>query len=635
VNSRLRNAIGSTLEGGALRRAHSYARYSKDTQNECSIEDQQRIANGFAKEFGAYVPEGNAFSDAAKRGGVIDRKRPGWFALKKLIEAGAVSILVADEHSRFFRDEMECVIIKRLIMKHGITVKTRNVDTRQSNWGTTWTFNGLVSTLENENTRDRIKRAQTGIVERGTAAGQPPYGYSRKVYLKATGERDYTDIEINPQTSAVVKRAFAERIAGRTLNEIAKGFIEDGIPCPSAARKGKCDVGGFWYSTQISVLFTRKLYKGLYEYGPNQASRPHLALVSAADWDKVQSKGNRRSPRHLRGGGVYWSAGLTQCTCGCLLSAQSSRRPNGSYREVYLRCQRCCHLRRLSVGRDRVTQTSERHLKELLITGLQMILTEDRLAEFRAEIRRIGAQSNEDEIAIEKAKGRNLERKIIIYTQALGELGEEGLNAMIQKLADLRDEKCQVKLRIIQLEAGAKSITKTEVDQQISSSPALLVPRLMAGKLPPGELRALLRQIFPLILLEDNTGNDLGRGPGVRFQSTATFVFSINVGALFSTESGTTTLETSHPTFRAKVTKSFKPGKRTKKGPWRPKLPQASLSVEVLGHDIKDYDVGPLALNARCASWFENQRLKHIDTIEEMNNRGPLIRNGKVATRAA
>jgi DNA invertase Pin-like site-specific DNA recombinase len=630
VNSRLRNAIGSTVEGGALRRAYSYARYSKDTQNERSIEDQQRIANGFAKELGAYVPEGNAFSDSAKRGGVTDAKRPGWFALKKLIEAGAVSILVADEHSRFFRDEMECVIIKRLIMKHGITVKTRNVDTRQSNWGTTWTFNGLISTIENENTRDRIKRAQTGIVERGTAAGQPPYGYTRKVYLKPTGERDYTDIEINPETSAVVKRAFAERIAGRTLNEIAKGFIKDGIPCPSAARNGNSATGGYWHTTQISLLFTRKLYKGLYEYGPNQASRPHLALVSAADWDKVQSKGNPRSPRHLRGGGVYWFAGLTQCTCGCLLSSQSTKRRDGSYGEVYLRCQRCCQARGLGVGRDRVTKTSEGHLKELLITGLQMVLTENRLAEFRAEISRIGAQSNEEEIASEKAKGRDLDRKIIIYTEALGELGHDGLNAMIQKLADLRDEKAQVKLRIIQLEAGSKSITKAEVEKQIRSSPAMLVPRLMAGKLPPGELRALLRQIFPLILLEDDTGNEHRRDSDVSYQSTATFVFSINVGALFSAESGTTTLETSHPTFRVKVTKLFKPRRRTKKGP-----SQTSFSVEVLGHDIKDYDVGTRALHPSAAGWLENQRLRDIDTIEQMNNRGPLIRNGKVTTRAA
>jgi DNA invertase Pin-like site-specific DNA recombinase len=627
VSSRLRNAIQNTVEGGTLRRAYSYARYSKDTQNECSIEDQQRIANGFAKELGAYVPDGNAFSDAAIRGRVIDAKRPGWFALKKLIEAGAVSILVADEHSRFFRDEMECVIIKRLIIKHGITVKTRNVDTRQSNWGTTWTFNGLVSTLENENTRDRIKRAQTGIVERGTAAGQPPYGYNRKVYLKPTGERDYTDIEINPEASAVVKRAFAERIAGRTLNEIARGFIKDGIPCPGAARNNQYGTGGYWHSTQISLMFTRKIYKGLYEYGPNQASRPHLALVSAADWDKVQSKGKRGSPRHLRGGGVYWSAGLAQCTCGCLLSCQSKKQRDGSYGEVNLRCQRCGHLGSLGVREGRISNISESHLKELLCTGLQMVLTEDRLAEFRAEIRRIGTQSNEDEIASEKAKARSLDRKIIVYTEALGELGNDGLSAMIQKLADLRDEKAQVRLRIIQLEEGAKSITKAEVDQQIKSSPAILVPRLMGGKLPPGELRALLRQIFPMILLEDHTGN--------RCQNIATFVFSINVGALFSMESGTTTLETSHPTFRVKVTKSFKPGKRPRKNPGRPTRLQTSFSVEVLGHDIKDYEVGPLVLNPAKAGWFENPRLKDIEILKEMNNRGPLIHNGKVTTRAA
>jgi len=626
VRSRLRNALESTAEGGSLRRAYSYARYSKDTQNECSIEDQQRIANGFAKELGVYVPEGNAFSDAAIRGGVTDAKRPGWFALKKLIEAGAVSILVADEHSRFFRDEMECVIIKRLIMKHGITVRTRNVDTNQSNWGTTWTFNGLIATLENENTRDRIKRAQKGIVERGTAAGQPPYGYTRKVFLKPTGERDYTDIEINPETSAVVKRAFAERIAGRTLNEIASGFIKDGIPCPAAARNNQYGPGGYWYSTHISLLFTRKMYKGLYEYGPNQASRPHLALVSAADWDKVQSKA-RGSPRHLRGGGVYWSAGLTQCTCGCLLSCYSIKKPNGAYSEVNLRCQRCCHLQRLGVRSGRISNISEAHVKELLIAGLQMVLTEDRLAEFRREIRTIGSQSNEDEIAIEKAKTRNLDRKIIVYTEALGELGDDGLCAMIKKLADLRDEKAQARLRIIQLEAGAKSITKAEVDQQIRSSPAMLIPRLMGGKLPPGELRALLRQIFPLILLEERTGN---RSPNI-----ATFVFSINVGALFSTESGTTTLETSHPTFRIRVTKFLKRGKRIKTGSSGPMRSQSSFSVEVLGHDIKDYEVGPLVLSPAKAGWFENQRLKDIEIIKEMNNRGPLIRNGKVTTRAA
>src|ERR1700691_3126365 len=89
--------------GGTLLAAHAYTRYSSNLQCPRSIEDQLAQALRHANSLGADVPDDghHRYKDEAVSGKVLGKKRPGWFALKRLIVDGLVGFWCGARFSRW------------------------------------------------------------------------------------------------------------------------------------------------------------------------------------------------------------------------------------------------------------------------------------------------------------------------------------------------------------------------------------------------------------------------------------------------------------------------------------------------------------------------------------------------------
>jgi site-specific DNA recombinase len=612
--------------GGTLLAAHAYTRYSSNLQCPRSIEDQLAQALRHANSLGADVPDDghHRFKDEAVSGKVLGKKRPGWFALKRLIVDGHVRILVCDEFSRLFRNNREAMQMMELIKLHDIKVLASNIDTRRDDWEEKWLLNMLMSQGEVKNLARRINRTLEGVVARGTAAGKLPYGYARKVHYRADGIKDYTEILIHPEHSLIVKRIFAERRQGRTLGSIAEGLNGDGVQVSGAASLHHDNRGLFWGCSSVAHVLTRKLYMGILSHGQFSSSQPHLALVSAEDWQLVQ-KNSRGISRTGRGGGVHWASGVVACSCGWTMTVHLQHRCDRKRSQMALICGPCGQKAAAGILK-RPPQTKVETLQAVIEGSMPLILTDEVLAHYRREIEKMGTQTNDEQITGAKRKLAAVDLAIRNYTATIGKFGAEGLEAMQNALALALNEKATARLEIKSLEESEEAFRATDVKAQLRCDPRRLIKRFFQGKVPPGELRAVLCRIFPKIVLENKrtygaarrqsngkcsrvfnaNGTRIVQQDGMRgtYRIETDFLVTVDFGKLFAYESDTPALKLAQPVFRVRVI--------------HPKAnPKNLFDVQVVGHDVVS-DVGNTNnLSRRSLMQHENARLERLGIKDE------------------
>jgi len=507
--------------------AYIYTRYSDlEHQHADSLVDQERTAVRNAALAGVEVAKENIMSDAGISGIALGDDRPGWERLRSKIFAGQVKYLFASEHSRLFRDEVECAEIKREIRKWDITVIAGQVNTSYPGWTQLWTMEGMRSAMEREELIRRIKQKKEGIVLRGTLPGKTAYGYDSTIHYRDNGERDFTEILVHPEESLIVKRIFGERLAGKSLLNIAHGLIRDGIPSPSASqRKAACK---YWGLAAVTAILWRPLYKGILKFGPTSSFQPHLALVSPEDWSAVQRKprGSKEKTKGVsltnRGGGKYWGAGLVSCTCGQTMNV-TSKILRGKWTPPNMFCIKCQQGRRLGIISSRYGSSTTMHSVRLALEcGMRLLLTPERVAEFKAELKATKSQSRDDILAGIDARLQKTERAIDKLSEVLEATGEEGLEAFTRKLEKLRDQKAAIKNERVEFEMKPKGATSGEIEKQLRVDLPTLIPQLFEGRLPVEELRSLLYRIFPRIIFEGLNAKE------------SYFLITINMGGLFA-----------------------------------------------------------------------------------------------------
>src|SRR5689334_11957541 len=124
--------------------------------------------------------------------------------------------------------------------------------------------------------RNRIKirvrsamRAQTELEGR-YLGGRPPYGYQLvdagphpNPGKAAEGKRLHR-LDPDPVTAPVVRRIFAEYVAGRGMTSIARGLTQDGIACPSAYDRARNPHRHtqVWETTAIRAILQNPRYTG-------------------------------------------------------------------------------------------------------------------------------------------------------------------------------------------------------------------------------------------------------------------------------------------------------------------------------------------------------------------------------------
>jgi site-specific DNA recombinase len=118
--------------------------------------------------------------------------------------------------------------------------------------------------------RVRSATAAQAQIEGRFLGGRPPYGYvlvdagPHPNPAKAADGKRMHKLDLDPETGPVVRRIFAEFLAGRGIFAIAEGLTRDGIPSPSAhdSARNTHRSGIAWAKGAIRAILTNPRYTG-------------------------------------------------------------------------------------------------------------------------------------------------------------------------------------------------------------------------------------------------------------------------------------------------------------------------------------------------------------------------------------
>src|SRR6266542_2024985 len=118
--------------------------------------------------------------------------------------------------------------------------------------------------------RVRAAMAAQAAIEGRFLGGRPPYGYRiadagpHPNPAKAADGKRLHKLEPGPQTAWVVRRIFAEYLAGRGLFAIAEGLTRDRIPSPSQhdRARNRHRTGEGWSKSAVRVILRNPRYTG-------------------------------------------------------------------------------------------------------------------------------------------------------------------------------------------------------------------------------------------------------------------------------------------------------------------------------------------------------------------------------------
>jgi site-specific DNA recombinase len=306
-------------------RAAIYARFSSDLQSDKSIDDQIVLCRDVCSREGMAVVL--AFEDRAISG-TTTVNRPGFQSMMRAAEAKLFDVLVIEDVDRLSRDQGDYHSArKRLdflgISIHAATGKVGKLD---------GALRALMGEMFIENLVLHVRRGMDGVVRDGRHAGGRAYGYE-PVPGKA-GE-----LKIVEHEAEVVRRIFADYIAGASPRKIAAALNSKGVKPPRGSDWNASTING--NLQRGGGILLNELYAGRIVWNkvkmvkdPNTGRRisrpnpksehrtadaPHLRIVDDATWRAAQKikQANSKAFGPTKGRPKRPFAGLIRCaSCG-------------------------------------------------------------------------------------------------------------------------------------------------------------------------------------------------------------------------------------------------------------------------------------------------------------------------------
>jgi DNA invertase Pin-like site-specific DNA recombinase len=327
-----------------MKRAVIYARFSTDHQDERSIEDQVALCRDYARREQLDVIE--VFEDRARSGASI-LNRDGLLALMAGAQSNAFDAVVVEALDRLSRDMEDLAGIHKRLTYRGIEIRAVHegiVNTVLVG------LRGLVGQLYREDGAAKVRRGMLGRVKEGSSGGGIQYGYAQ--VPGQPGKRVIVDAE-----AEVIRRIFAEYVAGRTPRAIAHDLNREKITPPRGRQWNASTING--EASRGTGIIRCELYVGRLVWNkvrmikdpdtgkrvsrPNPPNEwqvvevPDLAIVSREQFDAAQgikrkNKGvhfsKQRAPKRLL-------SGLLRCAaCGGGMSSKAADKTG----RVRIRC---------------------------------------------------------------------------------------------------------------------------------------------------------------------------------------------------------------------------------------------------------------------------------------------------------
>lgn len=524
-----------------------YARYSTDGQKETSIDDQIRGCEETAKRYGLAVSKELIFADDAITGAAkATHKREQYHALRAAVRAGEVDVIICDQQCRLARNAKEALTFFEELKEHKVRLLT--ADGFDSEHATSQLLFGIKSVFSEfflDETRHRVCRGMFGEFERGAMVTAVPYGYEVDVVRSAKEGRCLWAIQ--PQRAEVVKELFQLRKNGMSLNQIAAVLNGRGVATPN---EGKKRAGRYWRVTAIWRLLQNPIYKGLYvvnfrgergEHPDGLRLMAELALVSTEDWDVCQSQGKGPSPsqddalpgasqqreaRGSYGGGKHPLAGVFRCgLCGASLSCHHAKDDKGS-----LYCVQCEQATTAGIPGRQALYVSVQGVRQMLRWLLQKVIAGEAVERYQQCLRERLAGGRDGELAVARQELERAERSRERIGRLLRQVGEDD-PVLEQEFLKVREDILHLKRKVLELETGAQRLNGDVIRKQLDIDLSQVVDAFLSDRNAPERTRALLKRIFPSIVL---------KGKVDRY--TAIFRVEVKPGAILAEASSTTEL---------------------------------------------------------------------------------------------
>jgi site-specific DNA recombinase len=236
-----------STNGHGPKRAILYARVSTDEQARSgySLAQQMEALREYAAREGYEVLE--EVTDPGQSGASLER--PGMDRVRDLVASSVVSVVLAQDRDRFAREPAYLYLLRKEFEEHGTKICALNDRGDDSPEGQL--TDGIIDQIarfERAKTAQRMRRGKMRKAREGKiiAGRQPDYGF------KYNATRD--GYEVDEEKMRIVRRIFyMVGVEGRSLHEINKGFIAQGVRTPTGKK--------VWSRTLIRNVITDDVYK--------------------------------------------------------------------------------------------------------------------------------------------------------------------------------------------------------------------------------------------------------------------------------------------------------------------------------------------------------------------------------------
>ena len=231
------------------RRVAAYARVSTDK------DEQQNSYEAQVDYYTTHIqsnPEwmfAGVYSDAGITGTSM-KKRDGFNQMVTDALAGKIDLILTKSVSRFARNTVDSLTTVRKLKEKGVEVyfEKENIYTLDSKGELLIT---IMSSLAQEEARNISDNTAWGQRKR-FADGKMSLGYSHFLgYKKGAADGE---MEIVEEEAVIVRRIYAEFLAGKSTYDIAARLTKDGIPTP--AKKT------VWHASTVDSILHNEKYKG-------------------------------------------------------------------------------------------------------------------------------------------------------------------------------------------------------------------------------------------------------------------------------------------------------------------------------------------------------------------------------------
>jgi site-specific DNA recombinase len=177
--------------------------------------------------------------------------RPQYLELRRLIEAGAVDVVVTWEASRAQRDLRDYLRLRDLCAEQGVlySYSGRVYDLSRSDDRFNTALDALLAEREADVTRDRVLRGVRANAAAGRPHGRLLYGYGRSYDERGTFLEQFV-----VEDQAIIIREMARRIlAGESCYAIARDLTTRAVPSPGRTT---------WEPTEVKRILINPAYVG-------------------------------------------------------------------------------------------------------------------------------------------------------------------------------------------------------------------------------------------------------------------------------------------------------------------------------------------------------------------------------------